>query len=202
MNLGKFFTRLSIATVTAFAAHIPLQASELGAEVVLKSVYVGLRQVDSTRSNPRVRWNVSNGTSSACGRVSGSLYCPRSNTIYITKQHIQMAYQYGDAALAYILTHEYAHAAQTVGGFRPKTIAQIELQADCMAGYYMGAMPNVTFDRNDIEQIASLAYQIGDYEFNNRQHHGTPEERSQAVLLGFQASQQNGISTCQARYGG
>ncbi len=199
MNLGKFFTRLSIATVTAFAAHIPLQASELGPEVVLKSVYVGLRQVDSTRSNPRVRWNVTNGTSSPCGRVSGSLYCPRSNTIYITKQHIQMAYQYGDAALAYILTHEYAHAAQTVGGFRPKTITQIELQADCMAGYYMGAMPNVTFDRDDIEQIASLAYQIGDYEFNNRQHHGTPEQRSQAVLLGFQASQQNGISTCQAR---
>ena len=199
MNLGKFFTRFSIAAITVLGTHIPLQASELGPEVVLKSVYVGLRQVDSTHSNPRVRWNVPNGTSSPCGRVSGSLYCPRSNTIYITKQHLQMAYQYGDAALAYILTHEYAHAAQTVGGFRPSTITKIELQADCMAGFYMGAMPNVTFDRNDIEQIASLAYQIGDYEFNNRQHHGTPEERSRAVLLGFQASQQNGIVACQAQ---
>ncbi len=200
MNLGKFFTRVSIAAFTVVATHIPLQASELGPEVVLKSVYTGLRQVDNTNSRPRVRWDVSNGTSSACGRVSGSLYCPRSNTIYITKQHIQMAYQYGDAALAYILTHEYAHAAQTVGGFRPRTITAIELQADCLAGYYMGAMPNVTFDRNDIEQIASLAYQIGDYEFNNRQHHGTPEQRSQAVLLGFQASQQeNGIVACKTR---
>jgi uncharacterized protein len=199
MNLGKFFTRVGIAVITVLGTHIPLQATELGPEIVLKSVYAGLRQVDSTRSNPRVRWNVPNGTSSPCGRISGSLYCPRNNTIYITKQHLQMAYQYGDAALAYILTHEYAHAAQTVGGFRPSTITNIELQADCLAGFYMGAMPNVTFDRNDIEQIASLAYQIGDYEFNNRQHHGTPEQRSQAVLLGFQASQQNGITACQMR---
>ncbi len=203
MNLGKFFTRVSLSVITALATHIPLQASELGPEVVLKAVYTGLKQVDSTHSNPRVRWNVPNGISSPCGRVSGSLYCPRSNTIYITKQHIQMAYQYGDAALAYILTHEYAHAAQTVGGFRPKTITQIELQADCLAGFYMGVMPNVEFDSNDIEQIATLAYQIGDYEFNNRQHHGTPEERSQAVILGFrqavQAAKQSEIAVCRVR---
>jgi uncharacterized protein len=201
MHLGKFFTRVSIAAITVFATHVPVRANQLGPEVVLKAVYAGTRQVDTTNSRPRVRWNVLNGTSSACGRITGSLYCPRSNTIYITKQHIQMAYQYGDAALAYILTHEYAHAAQTIGGFRPKTIVRIELQADCLAGYYMGAMPNVTFDRNDIEQIASLAYQIGDYEYNNRQHHGTPQQRSQAVLLGFQASQQdNGIAVCKTRY--
>lgn len=197
MNLGKFFTRVSIALITTLATHLPLQASELGPKVVIEAVYAGLRRVDSTRSNPKLRWNVPNGTSSPCGRVSGSLYCPRSNTIYITRQHIQMAYQYGDAALAYIITHEYAHAAQTMGGFRPRTITAIELQADCLAGFYMGAMPNVSFDRQDIEQIATLAYQIGDYEFNNRQHHGTPEQRADAVILGFQASQRNGIVACQ-----
>ncbi len=196
MNLGKFFTHIGIAAITTIATYIPLQATELGPEVVLKAVYIGLRQVDSTRSNPRVRWDISNGTSSPCGRISGSLYCTRNNTIYITKQHIRMAYQHGDAALAYILAHEYAHAAQTVGGFRPNTITKIELQADCLAGFYMGAMPNVTFDRQDIEEIATLAYQVGDYEFNNRQHHGTPKERARAVILGFQASQQNGIVAC------
>jgi uncharacterized protein len=200
MNLGKFLTRVSIALVTTIAASIPLQASELlGPEVVLKAVYGGLRQVDSTRSNPRVRWNVTNGTSTPCGRIAGSLYCTRNNTVYITQQHIRMAYRYGDAALAYILSHEYAHAAQTIGGFRPRTITAIELQADCLAGFYMGALPNVTFDRQDIEQIAQTAYQVGDYEFNNRQHHGTPEQRAQAVLTGFQASQQNGITACQMR---
>jgi uncharacterized protein len=181
MNLGKFLTRVSLAFVTTIATH------------------VGLRQVDTTRSNPKVRWNVPNGISSPCGRIGGSLYCTRNNTIYITQQHIQMAYKYGDAALAYILAHEYAHAAQTIGGFRPSNITAIELQADCLAGFYMGAMPNVTFDRQDIEQIAEIAYQVGDYEFNNRQHHGTPEQRAKAVLLGFQASQKNGIAACRVR---
>jgi uncharacterized protein len=199
MNLGKFLTRASIALVTALAANVPLHASELGPEVVLKAVYQGLRQVDTTRANPKVRWNVPNGVSSPCGRVSGSLYCTRNNTVYITTQHIRMAYQYGDSALAYILAHEYAHAAQTIGGFRPDTITAIELQADCLAGYYMGTMPNVTFDNNDVEEIAAIAYRVGDYEFNNRQHHGTPEERARAVLTGFQASQQNGIIACRVQ---
>ena len=199
MNLGKFFTRVSIALVTTLTASIPLQASELGPERVLSAVYQGLRQVDATRARPKVRWNVLNGASSACGRIAGSLYCTRNNTIYITNQHIRMAYQYGDAALAYILAHEYAHAAQTVGGFLPKNITAIELQADCMAGFYMGAMPDVTFDLQDIRQIAAIAYKVGDYEFNNRQHHGTPEQRARAVLRGFQASQGRGISACNVR---
>jgi uncharacterized protein len=199
MNLGKFFTHIGIAIVTTFATTIPIQASDLGPEVVLKAVYIGLRQVDTTKSNPKVRWNVPNGVSSPCGRISGSLYCTRNNTVYITQQHIRMAYQYGDAALAYILAHEYSHAVQTIGGFRPKNITAIELQADCLAGFYMGAMPNVTFDRQDIQEIAAIAYQVGDYEFNNRQHHGTPKQRAQAVLLGFQASQTNGISACKVR---
>lgn len=197
MNLGKFLTRLSLAVVATIGTSIPLHAQQLlGPEIVLKAVYAGLRQVDGTRANPRVRWNVANGTSTPCGRIGGSLYCVRNNTIYITSQHIRMAYQYGDAALAYILAHEYAHAAQTIGKFRPSTIVKIELQADCLAGYYMGVMPDVTFDRNDIEQIAAIAHQVGDYEFNNRQHHGTPQQRARAVLLGFQASQTNNINAC------
>lgn len=197
MNLGKFLTHIGIAAITTIASIIPIQATELGPELVVKAVYTGMRKVDSTRANPKLRWNVRNGTGTPCGRVSGSMYCVRNNTIYITSQHIRMAYQYGDAALAYIIAHEYSHAIQTVGRFRPKNITAIELQADCLSGYFMGVMPDVTFDREDVEQIATLAYQIGDYEFNNTQHHGTPQERTRAVLIGFQASQtQNGIVAC------
>jgi uncharacterized protein len=198
MNLGKFLTHASIAIITIIGTNTRLQATELGPEVVLKAVYAGLRRVDSTRANPQVRWNVRNGTASPCGRISGSLYCPRNNTIYITKQHIQMAYQHGDAALAYILAHEYAHAVQIRGGTRIKNITQLELQADCLAGYYMGVMPDVDFDLQDIKEIAAIAFEVGDYEYNSRQHHGTPKERTRAVLTGFQGSQQeNGIETCQ-----
>jgi len=63
----------------------------------------------------------------------------------------------------------------------------------------MGAMPNVTFDRQDIEQIAQIADRVGDDEVNNRQHHGTPQQCAQAVLLGFQALQQNGTAACGVR---
>ena len=200
MNLAKILTHVSIAIITVMGTTQPLRSTELGPEVVLNAVYQGLRKVDGTRANPRVRWNVSNGTSSPCGRIAGSLYCPRNNTIYITKQHIRMAYQYGDAALAYILAHEYAHAAQVIGGSRLRNITQIELQADCLAGYYMGTMPDVSFDDKDIEEIARIAFQVGDYEYNNSQHHGTPKQRALAVLTGFKGSQQqNGISICQMR---
>lgn len=197
MQLRKLFTRIILVAIITVSISIPIKASQLGPGVVFNAVYTGLKQVDSTRANPRVRWNVRNGSNSPCGRISGSLYCTRNNTIYITQQHIRMAYQYGDAALAYILSHEYAHAAQTVGRFLPNNITKVELQADCLAGFYMGAMPNVTFDRQDIQQIATLAYEIGDYEFNNTQHHGTPEQRTRAVLTGLRASQsRNGIQAC------
>ena len=200
MNLGKFLTHIGIAIITTIGMNAPIYADELEPEVVLKAIYAGLRKVDGTRANPRVKWNVRNGTASACGRITGSLYCPRSNTIYITRQHIKMAYQHGDAALAYILAHEYAHAVQIRSGTSIKNITKLELQADCLAGYYMGVMPDVTFDRQDIEEIAGIAYQVGDYEYNNQQHHGTPKERATAVLRGFQGSQQqNGIRTCQMR---
>lgn len=200
MKLGKFLTRISLAIITLIGTTQPLRSTELGPEVVLTGTYQGLRKVDITRANPKVRWNVRNGTSSPCGRITGSLYCPRNNTIYITQQHIKMAYQYGDAALAYILAHEYAHAAQIAGGSRLRNITQIELQADCLAGYYMGAMPDVSFDDKDIEEIARIAYQVGDYEINNSQHHGTPKQRALAVLTGFQGSQQgNGMAACQIR---
>jgi uncharacterized protein len=196
MKLGKFFTCISLAAIAIVGTNRPIQSSELGPDIVLKAIYTGLRQVDGTRANPRVRWNVRNGTASPCGRVSGSLYCPRSNTIYITQQHIKMAYQYGDAALAYILAHEYAHAAQIAGGSRLRNITKIELQADCLAGYYMSVMPDVSFDDKDMEEIAEIAFRVGDYEFNNRQHHGTPKERALAVLTGFRDAQ---IETCQIR---
>jgi uncharacterized protein len=197
MNLRKFFTHISIALITTIAPNIPLSASELGPKVVIEAVYAGLRQVDGSRANPKLKWNVRNGTASPCGPIAGSLYCPRVNTIFITRQHIEMAYQYGDAALAYILSHEYSHAIQIKSGVNVSNITQLELQADCLSGYFMGVMPNVTFDRQDIEQIASIAHEVGDYEFNNTQHHGTPEERAGAVIRGFQGSQKkNGIRAC------
>jgi uncharacterized protein len=197
MNLKKIITYVCIAAMVTLAIYTPVLASRLGPKAVLEAVHAGIREIDGSRANPPMKWNVRNGTASACGPVGGSMYCPRNNTIYITQQHIKMAYQYGDAALAYILSHEYAHAVQTKSRLDMSNITRTELQADCLAGFFMGTIPNVEFDATDIQEIATQATALGDMEFNNDQHHGTPEERKSAVLKGFQASTvKNGIRAC------
>lgn len=196
MNLKKIITYVCIAAMVTLAIYTPVLASRLGADKVIPAIRDGIREVDSSRANPKVKWNVRNGTASPCGQVGGSMFCPPNNTIYITKQHIDMAYKYGDAALAYIVAHEYSHAVQTKLKLDMSNITRVELQADCLAGFYMGVIPNVEFDAEDIQQIATQATDIGDYEFNNDQHHGTPEERKAAVLKGFKASQKKTIQAC------
>ena len=46
--------------------------------------------------------------------------------------------QVGDAFLFYLLGHEYAHAVQARLGIQNQFTIQQELQADCMAGAYIG----------------------------------------------------------------
>jgi uncharacterized protein len=196
MNLKKIIAYVCVAAIVTLAIYTPVLASRLGADKVIPAIRDGIREVDSSRANPKVKWNVRNGTATPCGQTSGSMFCPTNNTIYITKQHIDMAYKYGDAALAYIVAHEYSHAVQTKSKLDMSNITRVELQADCLAGFYMGVIPNVEFDAEDIQQIATQATDIGDYEFNNDQHHGTPEERKAAVLKGFKASQKKTIQAC------
>jgi uncharacterized protein len=200
MKLVKLFAQISLGAVTTMAMAVPVWSQEQEPKFVIDAIYRGIRQVEGNRAAPRLYWNVRNGTNTPCGRISGSVYCPRNNTIYITRQHIKMAYRYGDAALAYIVAHEYAHAIQVANGIMPRNITAAELQADCLAGYYMGVLPNVTFDRRDIQEIATLAYKLGDFEYGNPNHHGTPKQRTNYVLTGLQGSQsRQGINVCQMR---
>jgi uncharacterized protein len=198
MNLKKIIAYVCIAAIVTLAIYTPVLASRLGADKVIPAIRDGIREVDSSKANPKLKWNVRTGAASgACGEVGGSMYCPGNNTIYITKEHIQMAYRYGDAALAYIVAHEYSHAVQTKTRLdKSNTTLKNELQADCLAGFYMGVIPNVEFDAEDIQQIASQAYDIGEFEFNSEQHHGTPDERKAAVLKGFVGAQRKMIQAC------
>ncbi|NET55036.1 MAG: hypothetical protein F6K47_02175 [Symploca sp. SIO2E6] len=112
------------------------------------------------------------------------------------------AYNHGDAALAYIVAHEYAHAMQTAFGFQPNITPISELQADCLAGFYLGVIPNIVFDTSDILEIGSFAHSVGDFETWHDDHHGTPKQRIKAVSIGIDASSEGmqGVRTCQDRY--
>lgn len=201
----KAFTTSAIAFTSIIASKPSMaawqqQQQELAPKQVVEQVYAGIRHIHEDKYTPQLYWNVKEGTEGGCGRILGSQYCPRNHTIYITQNHIKLAYKHGDAALAYIVAHEYAHAMQVALRIMPSQIHVAELQADCLAGAYFGAIPNIQFDRKDAIEAASLAHEIGDYHFDSPQHHGTPEQRLKAIAHGMKSSTKGaaaGIKACQ-----
>ena len=144
-----------------------------------------------------------------CGQPAdddAAFYCPADDTIYVAQSFAARLYEgvveglpgqsagfgraAGDFAVAYVLAHEYAHNLQQELGIFDNTRAEsakpFELQADCFAGswahsvYQEGAL-----QPGDLEEATNAALAVGDFDTRNEQHHGTPEERRDALLAGF-----------------
>ena len=97
----------------------------------------------------------------------------------------------GDFGVAYVLAHEYAHNLQHEFGLftlRPSASAEpFELQADCLAGAWGNSVYREgLLEPGDVEEAINTALAVGDFDVNNAQHHGRPEERREAWLLGFE----------------
>ncbi|MEZ5842670.1 MAG: hypothetical protein R3D27_02910 [Hyphomicrobiaceae bacterium] len=99
------------------------------------------------------------------------------------------SHSWGGAVVAAVTAHEFAHIYQfrrgliqawRRGGRRTK---YSELHADYLAGYYMGSKR--TIDASGIREFADYFFGIGDYKFNDPQHHGTREERYATVKAAF-----------------
>jgi uncharacterized protein len=199
-HVRKSFVLLLLAAAFLLPGKTGSASTEMEPERVARLVYAEIQQLHGYRATPTMYFGVrSDRTRSSCGRIQGSAYCPADHALFITTRDIGMAYRYGDAALAFVIAHEYAHAMQAAFRFMPGYTAMAELQADCLAGVYLGSMPNLTVERSDINEIGSLAYRIGDYGWG-RQHHGTPAQRLRAVVRGIKASQQGlkGARACLA----
>lgn len=90
--------------------------------------------------------------------------------------------------LAGILAHEWAHQVQFRNGYmnpNASTVRDTELEADAFSGVYMriaktwaGAQMSTYF--------ATLA-RLGDFNFSQRSHHGTPNMRVAAGAIGMMA---------------
>ena len=97
----------------------------------------------------------------------------------------------GDFSVAYVVAHEYAHELQneigiftTAGSIYP--VYKIELHADCWAGVWAkSAEDEGILDKGDIKEAGQTTLDLGDYAFDNPQHHGTPEQRNEAFLAGY-----------------
>jgi uncharacterized protein len=144
-----------------------------------------------------------------CGAVAdddAAFYCPADDTIFVAEVFAERVWDgtadnfpgqragygraIGDFGLAYVVAHEYAHNLQQELGFftlRPgRGSAPFELQADCLAGVWGNSVYRAgELQPGDVEEAVSTALAVGDFEFGQEQHHGTPEERRDAWLLGF-----------------
>ena len=146
----------------------------------------------------------------ACRVVAGddaAFYCPADDTIYVAEKFASDLWQgisddfpgqrsgqaraVGDFGLAYVVAHEYAHNVQQELGFytlRPQLGTKpFELQADCMAGLWGNSVYREgLLQPGDVEEAMSTALAAGDFDYNNANHHGTPEKRREAWLLGYE----------------
>ena len=131
----------------------------------------------------------------ACNGVAddqAAFYCPADDTIYVGEGIARDINDgLGDFGVAYVLAHEYAHNVQQelgwyANGFKFTTVAPFELQADCMAGAWAFAVYREgLLDDSDVREAVQTAYAVGDFDFTNPQHHGTPDERAKAWKRGY-----------------
>jgi uncharacterized protein len=197
MNQNIFRPLLVVITAISLTLLIGSKstARELRPNLVIKSMYAGVAKIHGYQAVPRVYKPLRSGSDTGCGAMApgNAMYCKIDHSIYISTEMVRMAYQYGDAALAYVVGHEYAHAMQNAYQFNSNNSPISELQADCISGFYMAAVPDLTFDDRDIQEIRAFAYSLGDNNVWSQDHHGTPSQRLQAVTIGLSA---NNFAAC------
>ena len=89
----------------------------------------------------------------------------------------------------YVLGHEMAHHIQYESGLlggpqTPESTREGELMADYLAAYFSAHPKGGVF--TDIEGLykgAAAAFNVGDCGFDSPGHHGTPNQRENAVLF-------------------
>jgi predicted metalloprotease len=102
--------------------------------------------------------------------------------------------QIGDAFLYYLLGHEYAHGIQARLGIQKQFTIQQELQADCMAGAYIGDSvrdKQLTLQDGDLDELARGLEAVGDepgQPWFAEGSHGTARQRTRAFTNGFDSS--------------
>jgi len=97
-----------------------------------------------------------------------------------------------DAAVAAICAHEFGHIVQYKYKLDAElkrgqaTVKRAELNADFLAGYFAGVC-KLRQPEYPAAVFATNRYARGDHS-NDKQHHGTPEERAASVVLGFETA--------------
>ena len=96
----------------------------------------------------------------------------------------------GDFGAAAVVAHEFGHhVADEIAkqlNVAPVKGKNNELLADCFAGNWTSSVYTRGYLENgDIDEGVEAIRAIGDFEYNNPGHHGTPTERVAALKSGF-----------------
>ena len=121
-------------------------------------------------------------------------YCPADDTIYLGADAMFEVYRddprTGDFAAAIVIAHEAGHNFQSDirlprSAERPELR---ELQADCFAGAWAQWMDaSGKLEEGDIEAALAATAKAGSFDFASPKHHGTPDQRKEAFMLGYTA---------------
>lgn len=128
-----------------------------------------------------------------------AVYCPTGDFVaYDVNWAVAAFRQVGDAFLYYLLGHEYAHGIQTRLGIRYRYTIEQELQADCLAGAYLGGVIEakvLTLEEGDLEEFREGLLAVGDQPgqpWFAEGAHGSAEQRTRAFFNGYERS----LSAC------
>ncbi|WP_288428280.1 hypothetical protein [uncultured Spirosoma sp.] len=95
----------------------------------------------------------------------------------------QFSLSEGGTNVPIILAHEFAHTVARRYKLNLPT-KQNELFADYLAGGYM-FYRNRNFKRTDLEAAFRAFYNMGDNDFTDTNHHGTPQSRNACIKQGY-----------------
>ncbi|MCW6010844.1 neutral zinc metallopeptidase [Micromonospora sp. CPCC 205371] len=126
---------------------------------------------------------------------NNAAYCSAGDFIaYDVNWAVAAFRQIGDAFIFFLLGHEYAHGIQVRLGIQYRFTIQQELQADCMAGAYMGDSVRakaLRLDDGDADELQKGLLAVGDdpgQPWFAPGAHGTAEQRTDSFFSGYQES--------------
>lgn len=97
-----------------------------------------------------------------------------------------------------LIAHEYAHQVQfakpelVMFEFTPEGTRFTELMADALAGYFLTHSRGAALNWHRVQDFQNAFFSIGDCQFGNPNHHGTPAQRMKAAKFGHDLA--NGAS--------
>jgi len=113
-------------------------------------------------------------------------------TVLFGKQMLAMnkVHPHGDMFIMGICAHEFAHIVQFFSGYHDRlsnnqsTKKLVELHADFLSGYYIGKR-NISYSNAELYSLGESWESIGDSSYTDPDHHGTAEERLEAIEQGY-----------------